>query len=1345
MIPQKLLILSFVASLTALNALKDGVPRFTTKNRGSYVAPGKLHRRLHNPKRPTHSQTTPTPERALLVPKHSANSVPRNLIAAAKSIGNAPPPIPAEELETLAALYHSLSGPNWHIKDGWMSASNPCGSNSSGGINNTWYGVECTAFESAPGVNASSHVVGIVLPQNNLVGKLQSLHNLKHVHNVDFSNPESSDVFEFQNSVGGTLDSFCGLGNLFKVLLAGNNITGSIPGCIQSLANATVLDLAFNAIQGTTPDDICRLRNLEELLLRGNRLEGSVPECIGEELTALRVLDYSNINADYSFGNQYLSGTLPVSLCYLEHLESLSFQCTQGLEGTIPYCLGAKQPQLQFLELQVNQFHGPLPEELCRMSALEYLLLNENALTGTLPNCLGSLNLAWMFLDFNQFNGTVPSCLGSLSQLSSLALDYNQFSGPIPHELCQASALEYLYLSENVLTGAVPSCLGSLNRLICFDLQNNQFSGPIPEELCQASGVELLFLNSNALTGSIPSCLATSLPYLQCLLLYNNYLTGALPSKWTLPSLVSIMRIMLSNNPMLSGSLSSSLFLQNSASNATDCSPIFNVVLRAVVIDGTSIGGSLPTALCLTPELAFLALSGNKLTGSLPNCITTLKKLQTLRISDNHLTGTLPIDISNMTSLTVLDLNTNEIEGRVPAALGDISQNLDTMQLQLNRLSCDLPTSVLNWQVSSSNISFNLLNGNYFGCGTNSIFALSIQGAAGLRNADAENFDAYSCGNSNYVVPGIAIVVLAMPVIFGLIFMFCRGRLALQWHIALEWLVNPSTLINELDHADKQLKVLSLQVMAAAILVGGFALLLSLNAAKSAFDCEYMATSTIGYKGRSDVRLLSIGIGAAVSIGLLLGTAFWWHRLVVKCSRSTDDYGASVAYKRKPLQPIDEEAEAWDFDADRMAEAIYRKPTASSFENIKRAFKLVGLITFLVILTIGPNVGYVYVVERNLTQQQKVASELAVTLAKTAIGTLLVPRVARKAVDLIVLNGALTFARFRLRMGIATAFSAITMIMIPLSIVLMTDKQCLNNIFMPQPAVDTDVPYLYCLNEDLTTGACLEYASVSSTYTPNFAYDGEICVSAILSVYGPVFLGVVLLAATIPAGTEAIIVPLLAPWCYRKSDSSLVARTGLAFLRAMTWNVWPTLAHASVLPPNFSLGAAKIDYLAQRVVERAFVQVLLTLLVALTFGIAVPLVGFSCAMAAFVQYLHHRHVFGQIVGLGRLEQPVVVPNLMGCTDVPIGCAVVVIVTVVLVWVCGTVGYLEPAVIGCMLLIGLSIGLAAAAVAAWWRRNHTKIPRHQDQAQSIAPSDTSRDMLMEKLLFVDSIDEDSGSC
>ena len=129
-----------------------------------------------------------------------------------------------------------------------------------------------------------------------------------------------------------------------------------------------------------------------------------------------------------------------------------------------------------------------------------------------------------------------------------------------------------------------------------------------------------------------------------------------------------------------------------------------------------------------------------------------------------------------------------------------------------------------------------------------------------------------------------------------------------------------------------------------------------------------------------------------------------------------------------------------------------------------------------------------------------------------------------------------------------------------------------------------------------------------------------------------------LLTATVPAGLEMGIVPLLAPWCYRNADSSTVAWAGLEFLRTMTWNVWPALADAGVLAPNFSLGAAKLDYLAQRVVERAFLEVITTLIVALTFGIAVPAVGGVCAVASLVHLLHHRHVLGQIVALGRTEQ-----------------------------------------------------------------------------------------------------------
>jgi len=166
--------------------------------------------------------------------------------------------LPAEELKTLTDLYHSLGGPNWYSKDGWLSASNPCGDSTG---NNSWYGVVCSAIEALlPSENSSSHVTGLMLPQNNLVGILPPLNSLHHLLHLDFSNPDSSEVADFGNVVGGTLHAFCGLGNLSVLLLAYNSITGSIPDCIQSLANTTVLNLNYNYIQGTTPDELCYLR-----------------------------------------------------------------------------------------------------------------------------------------------------------------------------------------------------------------------------------------------------------------------------------------------------------------------------------------------------------------------------------------------------------------------------------------------------------------------------------------------------------------------------------------------------------------------------------------------------------------------------------------------------------------------------------------------------------------------------------------------------------------------------------------------------------------------------------------------------------------------------------------------------------------------------------------------------------------------------------------------------------------------------------------------------------------------------------------------------------------------------
>lgn len=134
-------------------------------------------------------------------------------------------------------------------------------------------------------------------------------------------------------------------------------------------------------------------------------------------------------------------------------------------------------------------------------------------------------------------------------------------------------------------------------------------------------------------------------------------------------------------------------------------------------------------------------------------------------------------------------------------------------------------------------------------------------------------------------------------------------------------------------------------------------------------------------------------------------------------------------------------------DAERTTEETPQMQVASSFEAIARALKLMVLILALTILTVGPNAGYVFVYLSQLTQEQKVASEMAITLVKTAIATLLIPNVARRVVDLIVIHRVLTFDRFRLRMAIATALSATTTTVLPVPIVLVTDPRCLYDKF----------------------------------------------------------------------------------------------------------------------------------------------------------------------------------------------------------------------------------------------------------------------------------------------------------
>ena len=332
------------------------------------------------------------------------------------------------------------------------------------------------------------------------------------------------------------------------------------------------------------------------------------------------------------------------------------------------------------------------------MANMHQLDLSTNEMTGTLPESLCELKeLVYLNLFINNFEGVVPSCLGGLPKLEWLQLSFNELTGTLNEAMCETNLLVILNLHENRIAGAIPDCLGDMVNLQQLDLSTNEMTGTL-SSLCELKQLVYLNLYDNHFEGVVPACWGTAFPSLETMLLHDNLLRGPLPEAWNLPSLVSIV---LSNNVGLDGTLPSSLFSQQHAAaspTSGTSSHQLNHNLRAVVIEGTHVHGTIPQALCSALELQTLAVSGNGLTGSLPECFTTLKTLKTLRAAHNHVVGTLPGTVGNLSAMTTMDLSNNGITGYVPSELGEMAPHLASMSLEQNDLSCDLPPSVRHWK-----------------------------------------------------------------------------------------------------------------------------------------------------------------------------------------------------------------------------------------------------------------------------------------------------------------------------------------------------------------------------------------------------------------------------------------------------------------------------------------------------------------------------------------------------------------------------------------------------------------------------------------------------------------------
>ena len=263
------------------------------------------------------------------------------------------------------------------------------------------------------------------------------------------------------------------------------------------------------------------------------------------------------------------------------------------------------------------------------------LILNENNLTGTIPDLIGDLtNLQRLYLNDNQLSGSIPPVLGNLNNLQDLHLGDNQLTGSIPPVLGNLNSLQNIYLVSNQLTGNIPPELGNLNDLQSLYLSDNQLSGSIPPELGNLNNLQNLALDNNQLTGNIPPVLG-NLNNLQNLFLHSNQLTGSIPPE--LGNLNKLQELFLGDN-QLTGSIPPVLGNLNN--------------LQILYLRLNQLSGSIPPELGNLNNLQILSLRLNQLSGSIPPELGNLNNLQNLYLDGNQLEASIPTELQNLTNLT---------------------------------------------------------------------------------------------------------------------------------------------------------------------------------------------------------------------------------------------------------------------------------------------------------------------------------------------------------------------------------------------------------------------------------------------------------------------------------------------------------------------------------------------------------------------------------------------------------------------------------------------------------------------------------------------------------------------
>ena len=149
-----------------------------------------------------------------------------------------------------------------------------------------------------------------------------------------------------------------------------------------------------------------------------------------------------------------------------------------------------------------------------RFTNTRALLLNNDDLSGSLPEDIGFSKLSYLAVANNKLTGPIPTSILHLQDsLLEVLLLNNQLSGCLPHELGMLTRAAVIDAGMNQLTGPIPSSFSCLTSVEQLNLGGNRHYGEIPDALCElatgpAGRLANLTLSSNYFTSVGPACLS---------------------------------------------------------------------------------------------------------------------------------------------------------------------------------------------------------------------------------------------------------------------------------------------------------------------------------------------------------------------------------------------------------------------------------------------------------------------------------------------------------------------------------------------------------------------------------------------------------------------------------------------------------------------------------------------------------------------------------------------------------------------------------------------------------------------------------------------------------------------